>query len=294
MSEKKARLRAPEQPALGPIQGPEDWLWPSLCAHRGAGRLAPENTLAALRKGGELGARMAEVDVKLSKDEVCFLMHDDRLERCSSGRGRACLKTWEQLSALDAGLWHSKEHRGERMPSLEMAAAFLIERGMAVNLEIKPCPGRDEATGRAVALLSKSLWSASHPPPLLSSFSRVSLQAAREADPEAALALLSGGLERDDIAFAKSVGALAIHLNGNRGSFAEAQAVKEAGLRLAYYTINETDLGRKLLSWGADCLITDQFEKLSAELGPELATAQAQARSGLGAAAPFNGVEKLG
>ena len=59
------------------------------CADRGAGKLAPENTAAAFRLGQRLGWRMAECDVKLSGDGVPFLLHDDRLERTTSGRGTA-------------------------------------------------------------------------------------------------------------------------------------------------------------------------------------------------------------
>jgi len=56
------------------------WPYPGLVAHRGGGSLAPENTIAAIRLGQSLGFRMHEIDVKLSKDEVAFLLHDSTLE----------------------------------------------------------------------------------------------------------------------------------------------------------------------------------------------------------------------
>ncbi len=68
------------------------WPYPKFCAHRGAGKLAPENTLAAFRLGYEHGYRMAEFDVKLSADGVAFLLHDDTLDRttnCQGARRRA-------------------------------------------------------------------------------------------------------------------------------------------------------------------------------------------------------------
>ena len=58
-----------------------DWPYPRVAAHRGAGRLAPENTLAALRAGAALGCTMFEFDVKLSRDAVPVLMHDETVER---------------------------------------------------------------------------------------------------------------------------------------------------------------------------------------------------------------------
>ena len=63
------------------------WPYPFWIAHRGAGKLAPENTLAAFRLGAAHGWRMAECDVKLSQDGVPFLMHDATLERTTSGHG---------------------------------------------------------------------------------------------------------------------------------------------------------------------------------------------------------------
>lgn len=260
---------APSAQSMGlEVAKPRAWRWPSLCAHRGAGKQEPENTLAALRKGAELGARMAEVDVKLSRDGVAFLMHDERLERCSSGRGRARKKDWAELRELDAGLWHSEARRGERMPSLEEAAAFLIERGMAVNLEIKPCKGREEETGREVARLASALWAGQPIPPLLSSFSKEALLAAKAAAPDLPWALLRGRLKKGDVEWAQAMGAAAIHLNGNRASLAESRRVKAAGLGLAYYTINEPDIARKLMRWGGDCLITDKIEAIRAALEP--------------------------
>ena len=60
------------------------WPYPRWVAHRGAGKLAPENTLAAFRLGAQYGFRMFECDVKLSADGVPFLMHDATLDRKST------------------------------------------------------------------------------------------------------------------------------------------------------------------------------------------------------------------
>ena len=84
------------------------WPYPFWIAHRGAGKLAPENTLAAFRLGAAHGWRMAECDVKLSQDGVPFLMHDATLERTTSGYGAAGERPWGQLAQLDAGGWHSR------------------------------------------------------------------------------------------------------------------------------------------------------------------------------------------
>src|SRR5690606_36120856 len=112
-----------------------------LIAHRGAGRLAPENTLAAFRVGASQGFRMMEYDVKLSKDGVPILVHDDTVDRCSSGRGEAASMTLAELSMLVFGGWHSPMYAGEPLPTLYTIAAYTRANGIDSNIEIKPHPG---------------------------------------------------------------------------------------------------------------------------------------------------------
>ena len=94
-----------------------DWPYPYWIAHRGAGKRAPENTLAAFREGAAQGFRMFECDVKLSADDVPFLLHDSGLERTTSGLGIAGERPWTALSQLDAGSWHDARHAGETIPT---------------------------------------------------------------------------------------------------------------------------------------------------------------------------------
>jgi glycerophosphoryl diester phosphodiesterase len=72
----------------------DHWPYPTWVAHRGAGKLAPENTLAAFRLGAFHGYRMFECDVKLSADGTPFLLHDDTLERTTDGVGTAGVLDW--------------------------------------------------------------------------------------------------------------------------------------------------------------------------------------------------------
>ncbi len=81
------------------------WPYPLWIAHRGAGALAPENTLAAFRVGAAHGYRAFECDVKLSADGVAFLLHDATLQRTTPDRGECASRTWAELSRLDAGGW---------------------------------------------------------------------------------------------------------------------------------------------------------------------------------------------
>ena len=141
------------------------WPYPLWIAHRGAGKLAPENTLAAFRVGAAHGYRAFECDVKLSADGVPFLLHDAALQRTTSGIGAAGDRSWSELSRLDAGGWHSRGFAGEPLPSLEAIARYCIQNGYALNIEIKPTPGVEAQTGRAVALEAARLWAGQAVPP---------------------------------------------------------------------------------------------------------------------------------
>ena len=77
----RAPSRGSEPRAAGSVGALAFWPYPRWIAHRGAGKLAPENTLAAFRLGAEHGYRMFECDVKLSRDGVPFLLHDATLAR---------------------------------------------------------------------------------------------------------------------------------------------------------------------------------------------------------------------
>lgn len=122
-----------------------------IIAHRGAGKDAPENTLAAFRYGYEQGYRMYECDVKLSKDKALFLLHDSTLERTTNGKGLAKAKSWKSLSKLDAGKWHSPLYVGETMPRFEAIVDFVLENHCRLDVEIKPNDDEAYETGQAVA-----------------------------------------------------------------------------------------------------------------------------------------------
>ena len=129
----------------------EAWPYPRWVAHRGAGTLAPENTLAAFRKGAEHGYRMFECDAKLSADDVVFLMHDATLQRTTNGQGTGGDLNWKELSQLDAGSWLSRTYAGEPLATLAHVAQFCIRNHYFLNIEIKPTPGLELKTGELVA-----------------------------------------------------------------------------------------------------------------------------------------------
>lgn len=238
------------------------WPYPAIIAHRGAGKLAPENTLAAFRLGHQLGQRAFEFDVKLSSDGHSFLLHDDTLARTTNGQGRADALTLGELARLDAGSWHSATFAGESLPTLAAIARYLLANDALANIEIKPVPGRERQTGAAVALDAANLWQQAAVPPLLSSFSLAALQAAAEAAPALPLALLLDEWADDWQAQLAACGAMALDCNHLLLDEKRIRAIKHAGYRLLCYTANEPSRVAQLLAWGVDSVITDAVEQI--------------------------------
>ncbi|MEP6876888.1 MAG: glycerophosphodiester phosphodiesterase [Burkholderiales bacterium] len=239
------------------------WPYPLWIAHRGAGKLAPENTLAAFRLGASHGYRAFECDVKLSADGVPFLLHDSTLERTSTGRGTASRLDWAALSRLDAGAWHSRAFAGEPLPGLSAIAAYCIGNGFALNIEIKPTPGDEIATGRTVAQEVARLWAGQAVPPLLSSFSRDALGAARDADDRWPRALLLDALHDGWFADAQALGCVAVVTNHQLMNAAVIAQLHGAGLRALVYTVNDEATAQRLLALGVDGIITDAVDHFS-------------------------------
>lgn len=239
------------------------WPYPRWIAHRGAGKLAPENTLAAFRLGARHGYRMFECDAKLSADGVPFLMHDATLERTTSGKGIGSERTWSELSRLDAGGWHSLAYVGEPLCTLENLARFCIANGFCLNIEIKPTPGQEHITGQVVAAQAAHWWRGQSVPPLLSSFQPEALKAARESAPELPRALLLDSLWEGCLDNAKALDCVALVCNHALWDADLVARARDMGMRTLSYTVNDEWAAQRLIALGTDGIITDAVNRFS-------------------------------
>jgi glycerophosphoryl diester phosphodiesterase len=219
------------------------WPYPLWIAHRGAGKLAPENTLAAFRLGATHGYRA--------------------LERTTNGQGTAGALPFAQLASLDAGSWHSRQFAGEPLPTLENIAAYVQRNGFTLNIEIKPTPGTEATTGEVVARRAAALWQGAEVAPLLSSFRPETLQTAAAAAPHLPRALLLDTLWEGCFAMAAQLGCAGIvtnHLVMNAHTLASIHAL---GMKALVYTVNEGERATELRAMGIDGIITDAVDQLA-------------------------------
>ncbi|WP_036688189.1 glycerophosphodiester phosphodiesterase [Paucisalibacillus globulus] len=108
-----------------------------IIAHRGASKLAPENTMYAFVLAYKLGAEGIETDVQLTKDDVPVLIHDETVKRTTNSSGYVKDFTYEELKRLDAGSWFSPEFCDARIITLEEFLKWIKPKDLCINIELK-------------------------------------------------------------------------------------------------------------------------------------------------------------
>jgi len=108
----------------------------TIIAHRGASAYYPENTLPAFEGAIAMGADMVEFDVQLTKDKEVVVFHDEKISRCTDGRGRVADCTLAHFKKMDAGKWFNMDFKNTRVPTLA-EVLDVCKNKIAVNIEIK-------------------------------------------------------------------------------------------------------------------------------------------------------------
>ena len=90
-----------------------------ISAHRGENGTFPENTVPGFQEAVRLGASQVEFDVRRTKDDRLIIMHDATVDRTTNGKGMVADLTFDEIRALDAGIKKSKRFTGTKVPTLE-------------------------------------------------------------------------------------------------------------------------------------------------------------------------------
>lgn len=105
-------------------------------AHRGASGHAPENTMSAINKALDLGARYIEIDVHMTRDGEVVAIHDSTIDRTSNKDGKVDEYTLSQLKSFDFGSWYSSDYKGEKIPTLKEVLKVIKQRAVLI-IELK-------------------------------------------------------------------------------------------------------------------------------------------------------------
>ncbi len=230
---------------------------PPVIGHRGAARYAPENTLESILTAADMGVKWVELDVKLTKDMVPIIFHDDDLDRTTNGHGPVAGIAFNDLRDLEAGSWFSNSFAGIKIPTLEEAIDVILEHDLGVNLEIKPCPGREKDTAEAMLDVLARIWD--EPERLLiSSFSYVSLEVAMDMAEEWSRGfLMEAEWPENWKELAEYLNVSTMNIDGRSVTREQVEDILELQKPVLAYTINDPQLARTLRQWGVDGMFTD-------------------------------------
>lgn len=216
-------------------------------AHRGASAIHPENTLRAFRHALSIGVDGIELDVHATADGIPVVIHDRDVERTTNGAGYvdemplACLKT------LDAG-------HGERVPTLAEVLA-LVDDAAQLDIEIKGV-GVERAVLEVLAEFPAVTWA-------ISSFAWDTLRTVRQLDPAAAIWPLAQHVDDDLPAIAAELASPAVSLFTGAYTAETATRLRDAGLRVVVWTVNDPREARRVADLGAFALCTDDPQSIS-------------------------------
>lgn len=225
---------------------------------RGAKGYAPENTLVGIHTAADIGVKWVSLDVKLTKDSVPVLFHDEELERTTTMNGQISQKKWDEIKEVDAGSYFSESFYGESIPHFESALDVILERGLALNLFLQPSEGREEETAEIVLDNLSRIWD-DHGSILITSTKPECLDVARHyfEDAPRSLYMTEQSKDWEDLAKQLEVSAITIANTEELANEFTIKAFKKNDYQLIIADVNEFDHGDKLLNLGADALITD-------------------------------------
>ena len=230
---------------------------PKIIGHRGCAGYAPENTLEGIHTAADMGVEWVELDVKITKDEVPIIFHDDTLDRTTNGSGPIAERTYDELKELDCGDWYGESFVGLHIPTLEEVIDVLIDRELGLNLEIKPCPGKEKQTTEVALDLLSTIWD-DHDRLLISSFQHVSLETAMDIAQDWHRGLLLPEEWTEN--WAELVDYLqvsSVNVNANTVTREQVESVMDIEKPILAYTVNDAHHARTLQSWGVDGFFSD-------------------------------------
>lgn len=229
-------------------------MFPRIIAHRGASLICPENTLAAFAAAMEQGADGIELDVQMTSDGELVVLHDETLDRTTTGKGFLQYHTAAEILSLDAGSWFSAAYHKEKIPLLREVLEMARGRGILLNIELKnayvPYTGMEE---KLVVLLEE------YPEQevVVSSFNHYSLRLIKQLKPNLACGVLYMAGFLEPWLYATRWGFEALHPIYLNIIPELVTGCRRAGIKLYPWTVDDRETLTKLATAGVDGIITN-------------------------------------
>ncbi|TVQ67979.1 MAG: glycerophosphoryl diester phosphodiesterase [Oceanospirillales bacterium] len=228
-----------------------------LIAHRGCAKLAPENTLAAMKLTKTLGVDWVEIDANLMGDGSVVIFHDDTLDRLTNRSGDLKNLVYSDVAEVNIGSHFSETFKDERILTLEAMLDVLAKLDLGLNLEIKRYEHFSAAdiVNPTISAIEQC-WK-DYDRLIISSFDHEILKLIYQAKPDWQLGQLWEALPDDWQSAVDAINAVSVHLDNTLITLPVARAVKQAGLDLYVYTVNDLNDADRLFDMGVDGIFTD-------------------------------------
>lgn len=224
-------------------------------AHRGASKLAPENTMPAFELAYEMGADGIETDVQLTKDNIPVLIHDENVRRTTNGTGFVQDYTLKEIQKLDAGSWFSAHYSNTSIISLEQFLTWAKDKKLKINIELKNnvinYKDLEEIVYKQLTkfnMINRTV---------ISSFNSDSIKKLHKLDQNLTTAFLTSQKMKDLPTYAKRLGAAGLHIRYRILSNSLVKKANKQGLYVATYTVNRPTQIMRCFKQGCHALFTD-------------------------------------
>lgn len=228
-------------------------------AHRGGSNLAPENTLAAFQNAIDLGVDMIEIDVEQTSDSIVVVIHDSKVDRTTNGTGSVDSLSYSYVKTLDAGSWFDKKYKNERISTLDETLQ-LINGKVILLIEIKEgserYPGIEQQTVESIQQFNAHSWT------IVQSFNKKAIERIKLLDKKIETYYLLGRnfkkyyndlIENPD----PELGYDGIAVHHSMLSAASVDSIKQLGLGVFTWTVDELEDMKKMIDAGVNGIITD-------------------------------------
>ncbi|MBM7585128.1 glycerophosphoryl diester phosphodiesterase [Bacillus pakistanensis] len=245
-------------------------------AHRGASGHAPEHTLLAYELGEQMKGDYIEVDLQMTKDGELIAMHDEKLDRTTNGTGLVKDHTLAEIKQLDAGSWFNEkypdyaneEYVGLQVPTLEEVIQK-FGKDARYYIETKSphvYPGMEQKLLEILEEYKLTGPNASSSKVIIQSFSSESLKMVHALNPTVPLVQLisykgSASITDEQLVEYKTY-SIGLGMSYKTIDEAYVQKVREHGLLIHPYTVNEKEDMRRLLDWGVTGMFTNFPDRL--------------------------------
>ena len=227
-------------------------------AHRGASGYAPENTLAAFRRATALGVTFIETDLHLTRDAHFVALHDETVDRTTTGQGPIQTLTLAEVRRLDAGSWFGSEFMGERVPTLVEILEFARKHDVVFYLELKP----NGFWGGEHALIGALREAGQIARVVIISFEPGILEGLRRLEPTLMTGLLIDHQVGEAFRKTNEIGARQIAIRGDLVTPNFLLEAHKRDLQVVCWTINNPAHMRMLASAGVDGIMSDYPDRL--------------------------------